>query len=150
MAAKRMKGESMSKTIFEAIRNRVSAEPFAKKMGLELEEVGEGYSLVKMEFTPDMENIFGSAHGGAVFSLLDEAFETASNSHGTVAVALNVNITYHATPARGDTLIAEAREVNKTNRTGSYYITVKNQAGELIASCQALAYRKKEKLPFLE
>jgi acyl-CoA thioesterase len=134
---------------FEAIRNRVKAEPFAEKMGLELEEIGEGYSRVKMKFTSDMENIFGMAHGGAVFSLLDEAFETASNSHGTVAVALNVNITYHAAPGRGDTLLAEAREVNKTNRTGSYSITVKNQTGELVASCQALAYRKKDPLPFL-
>lgn len=139
----------MTKERFEAIRERVKAEPFAEKMGLELIEIDEGYSRVKMKFTSEMENIFGMAHGGAVFSLLDEAFETASNSHGTVAVALNVNTTYHAPPLRGDTLIAEAKEIHKTGRTGSYYITVKNQAGELIASCQALAYRKKERLPFL-
>jgi len=140
----------MNEKVFDAIRNQVKNEPFAKTMGLELEEIGAGYSLVKMEFTPEMQNIFGMAHGGAVFSLLDEAFETASNSHGTVAVALNVNTTYHAAPSTGDTLIAEAREVNKTNRTGSYYITVKNQDGKLIASCQALAYRKKDQLPFLD
>ncbi len=139
----------MSEKIFEAIRSRVNDEPFAVKMGLELEEIREGYSRVRMKFTPDMENIFGVAHGGAVFSLIDEAFETASNSHGKIAVALNVNTTYHAPPSPGDTLTAEAEEVNRTNRTGSYYITVKNQAGKLIASCQALAYRKKESLPFL-
>ena len=140
----------MSEKVFEAIRKKVENEPFAKKMGLELDGIGEGYSLVRMTFTPEMENIFGMAHGGAVFSLIDEAFETASNSHGTVAVALNVNTTYHAPPSPGDMLIAEAREVNKTNRTGNYYITVKNQAGTLIASCQALAYRKKDNLPFLD
>jgi acyl-coenzyme A thioesterase PaaI-like protein len=34
-----------------------------------------------MVFTPDMENMFGKAHGGALFALIDEAFETAGNSH---------------------------------------------------------------------
>jgi len=119
----------MNEKVFDAIRRRVQSEPFAKKIGLELEAIEEGYSLVKMKFTSEMENIFGN---------------------GTVAVALNVNITYHASPSPGDTLIAEAKEVNKTNRTGNYYITVKNQDGKLIASCQALAYRKKDRLPFLD
>ncbi|UCD57910.1 MAG: hotdog fold thioesterase [Candidatus Hydrogenedentota bacterium] len=139
----------MSETVFEAIRREVKNEPFARKMGLELEALDKGYSLVKMKFTSDMENIFGMAHGGAIFSLIDEAFETASNSHGSMAVALNMNTTYLAPPSPGDTLVAEAKEINRTNRTANYYITVKNQAGELLATCQALVYRKKESLPFL-
>jgi acyl-CoA thioesterase len=139
----------MSEAVFEAIRQKVKTEPFAQKMGLELTEIGEGYSLVKMKFTPDMENIHGMAHGGAIFALIDEAFETASNSHGTIAVALNMNVSYVATPSPGDMLLAEAKEVNRTNRTANYYITVKNQADKLLAVCQALVYRKKENLPFL-
>lgn len=140
----------VSETIFEAIRRRVESEPFAQKMGLELAEIDTGYSLVKMKFTPDMENIFGMAHGGAIFALIDEAFETASNSHGVMAVALNMNITYLATPKPGSDLTAEAKEINRTNRTANYYITVKDQSDNMLATCQALVYRKKEKLPFLE
>jgi len=48
-------------------------------------------------------------HGGAIFTLIDEAFEISCNSHGTVAVALNVNITYHRAPSPNSTLRAEAR-----------------------------------------
>lgn len=140
----------MDETLFEAIRRKVEEEPFARKMKLELAALDTGYSLVRMKFTPDMENIFGMAHGGAIFSLIDEAFETASNSHGTVAVALNMNVTYLAPPSPGEVLSAEAKEVNKTNRTANYYITVKNQEGKLLATCQALVYRKKDPLPFLE
>ena len=139
----------MTETAFEAIRQKVKSEPFAQKMGLDLVEIDAGYSLVKMKFTPDMENIFGMAHGGAIFSLIDEAFETASNSHGVAAVALNMNVTYLAPPKLGDTLSAEAKEINRTTRTANYHITVKNESGELLAICQALVYRKKEKLPFL-
>jgi len=139
----------MSEKIFGSIRQRVKDEPFAKKMGMHLEKLDTGYSLVTMTFTSEMENIFGMAHGGAIFSVIDEAFETASNSHGTMAVALNMNVTYLAPPEPGDTLAAEAKEINRTSRTANYYITVKNQSDKLLATCQALVYRKKEPLPFL-
>jgi len=89
-----------------------------------------------------MENIFGFAHGGALFALIDEAFETASNSHGTMAVALNMNITYIAPPSPDSRLTAEAREFNRTNRTAVYDIKVTDDHNTLIASCQALVYRK--------
>jgi len=102
-----------------------------------------------MIFTPDMENIFGKAHGGALFALIDEAFETASNSHGTMAVALNMNITYLASPAAGSTLTAEAREINRTKRTAVYEIKVVDGESRLLASCQALVYRMDRPLPFL-
>jgi acyl-CoA thioesterase len=119
-------------------------------MNLKLVDLDDGYSVVEMRFTEDMENILGMAHGGAIFALIDEAFETAGNSHGTVAVALNMNITYTAAPSPGAQLRAEAREVNLTPRTATYDIRVTDEKETLIALCQALVYRKKEKLPFLE
>jgi len=143
-----MKMEDKDK-IFDAIIKRVREEPYAKKMGMELIKLDEGYSKVKMEFKGDMENIFGMAHGGAIFSLIDEAFETAANSHGTAAVALSMNITYIKPASPGDVLYAEAKEVSRSGRIGTYTINVENEGGNLIAICQALVYRKKEELPFL-
>ncbi len=139
----------MEESVRKAIFKRVSEEPFAKKMNLKLVDLDDGYSVVEMRFTEDMENILGMAHGGAIFALIDEAFETAGNSHGTVAVALNMNITYTAAPSPGAQLRAEAREVNLTPRTATYDIRVTDEKETLIALCQALVYRKKEKLPFL-
>jgi len=77
------------------------------------------------------------------------AFETACNSHGTTAVALNVMVTYMASPTPGSTLTAEARELSCTRKTASYDIKAYDDKGRLIASCQALAYRKGAPLPFL-
>jgi acyl-CoA thioesterase len=139
----------MEESVRKAIFKRVSEEPFARKMNLKLVDLDDGYSVVEMRFTEDMENILGMAHGGAIFALIDEAFETAGNSHGTVAVALNMNITYTAAPSPGAQLRAEAREVNLTQRTATYDIRVTDEKETLIALCQALVYRKKEKLPFL-
>jgi len=133
----------------EAIFRQVQKEPFAQKFGLKLVGLDEGFSRVEMTFTPDMENIFRRAHGGALFALVDEAFETASNSHGTVAVALNLNITYLSSPPPGSKLTAEAREFSRTRKTANYDIKVFDDRGNLTVSCQALVYRKDERLPFL-
>lgn len=139
----------MDKSIRDAIYRQVAKEPFAEKFGLKLVDLDEGYSKVEMVFTPDMENIFGQAHGGALFALIDEAFETAANSHGTMAVALNMNISYLSSPTEGATMTAEAKEVNRTNKTALYEIKVREES-RLIASCQALVYRLGKPLPFLE
>src|SRR5512136_3134691 len=104
----------MEEKIRKAMFRQVEKEPFAKKFGLKLVGLDDGYSKVEMNFTRDMENIFGMAHGGALFALMDEAFETASNSHGTMAVALNMNVTYISTPSSGVRLVAEAKEFNRT------------------------------------
>jgi acyl-CoA thioesterase len=140
----------MDSKIKEAIFRQVTQEPFAKKFDLKLVDLDEGYSKVTMVFTPDMENMFGKAHGGALFALIDEAFETAGNSHGTVAVALNMNISYLASPSTGATLTAEAKEINRTNKTAVYDIKVVEGENRLLASCQALVYRLEKALPFLD
>jgi acyl-CoA thioesterase len=135
--------------VINAIRQRVGSEPYARKLGLRLLQLGPGYALVEMNLRDDMANIFGMAHGGAIFSLIDEAFEISCNTYGTVAVALNVTVTYHKPPAKGGTLRAESREIYRSKRTAAYEIKVTEGDDSLIASCQALAYRKEEKLPFL-
>ena len=140
----------MDERLKKAIFDRVAGEPFAVKLGMKLVELDTGYSAVEMVFTPEMENLFGMAHGGAVFSLLDEAFETASNSHGTVAVALSMSVNYTATPTPGMKLTARAREMNLTRKTATYDIRAEDETGRLIACCQALVYRKGIPLPFLE
>ena len=139
----------MDEKVRKAIFQKVEKEPFAQKFGIKLLELGEGYSKVGMNFTTDMENFLGMAHGGALFALIDEAFETASNSHGTVAVALNMNITYISPPSPGSKLVAEAREFSKTQRTAVYDIKLYDEQKNLIASCEALVYRKGVPLPFL-
>jgi len=128
---------------------KVQEEPLARLLNIRLKDVDDGYALCEMEFTDSMENIYGAAHGGAIFSLIDEAFEISSNSHDNVAVALNMNITYMKAPKKNSTLTAESREINRTRKTASYYITVQEGA-DLIAICQALVYVKGEEIPFLK
>lgn len=105
--------------------------------------------MVRMTVHPDLENIFGATHGGALFSVIDEAFQLAANSHGIWSVALNVSITYMAAPKPNTVLEARAKELNRTKRTASYYCDVREKdGGRLIATAQALAYRTGKDIAF--
>lgn len=140
----------MNSAVKEAIYSAVEREPFARALGMKLVDLKLGYSAVEMMYKPSiMDNIYDRAHGGAIFGLIDEAFEAACQTHGTIAVALNVNVTYVSSPAAGKLLRAEAREVTRTKKTAGYDIKVTEKEGQLIATCQALAYRTGKAIPFL-
>jgi acyl-CoA thioesterase len=147
--SKSFNGWSMSR-VLEVLRQRFEQEPYAKKFGIKIIDLKEGYSLVEMVVAEDMENIFNMAHGGAVFSVIDAAFELAGNSGGDISVALSMNVSYTRPAKAGDTLRAEAIETNSTRKTGLYEIKVKNQDEKLVASCQAIVYRMGKPLPWLE
>ena len=140
----------MDQTVKEAIFEAVKKEPFARELQIELVELEDGYSAVDMIYEPQkMNNIYARAHGGAIYTLIDEAFETAGQTDGTIVVALNVNVTYVSSPEPGQRLQAEARRMSQTRKTASYDIKVTDQNGQIIALCQALAFRTGKPIPFL-
>jgi acyl-CoA thioesterase len=131
------------------LRARCNKEPYPRLLGIEVLEIRPGYARVAMQFEPEMQNIFGMLHGGAVFSLLDEAFQLACNARGEVAVAQQVNTYFLAAARPGARLIAEAKEQNATRKTALYEVRVFEEADDrLLATAQALAYRKGGSLPF--
>ncbi len=141
----------MSKATLTRLRARCKKEPYPALLGIEVLAIEPGYARVAMQFEPGMQNIFGMLHGGAVFSLLDEAFQLACNARGEVAVAQQVNIYFLAAARPGARLIAEAREVNASRKTALYEVRVFEEADDRqLAMAQALAYRKGGSLPFDE
>lgn len=124
------------------MREIISADPFARHMGIELVELRPGYSRMSMHITEDMANFHGMTHGAAIFALADAAFAAACNSWGQVSIALEVTITFLSATRPGDRLWAEACEEHQGRRTALYRLTVTDENGQVVASCQALAYRK--------
>ncbi|MEI7450411.1 MAG: PaaI family thioesterase [Desulfomonile sp.] len=132
----------MNKQLRDELIKRSQEEPFGRLLGFEVVTVAPGSSKVRMRVRPDFLNMFKALHGGAVFSLIDEAFQLACNTHGVLSVALNVSITYVASPGSDTILEARADEIYMTNRTASYICNVREiDSGKLIATAQALAYR---------
>ena len=116
----------------------------ARLLGMELIAVTPGACQVRMAVRADMLNAVGLTHGGATYALADFAFAVASNSHGTVAVALTTQMSYPAASRLGDTLIAEAREVSRGERTGLYAIEVRTATGKLVGHFSGTVFRRGE------
>jgi acyl-CoA thioesterase len=128
----------------EEMVQRISQDPFACFLGIELLELGQGHSKVSMIVGERMLNFHGIPHGGALFSLADAAFAAASNSHGQTAVALNVSINYLAVVPVGARLYAEAEEERLGNRTAFYRLAVTTEDGTPVALAHGTVHRERE------
>ena len=123
----------------------VQQDHFARHIGVELLEYGGGRARARMAIGKYHMNSAGTVHGGAIFSLADAVFSVASNSHGTLAMAINVSISFFKA-VTGGTLVAEADEVSLNPRLATYLVTVKDEAGNRIALFQGTVYRKKDSI----
>jgi len=93
-------------------------------LGMEILEVKAGHAVLTMTIQPHMVNGHGIAHGGFIFTLADSAFAFACNSHNQRTVAAQCNISFIRPGKLGDTLVAAAREISRTGRSGIYDVRV--------------------------
>jgi len=114
---------------------------FSQWLQIEVLEIKEGYSKIKMIVRKEMVNGFGIAHGGIAFSFADSAFAFACNNRNNLSVALDTAINFTKPVHVGDQLIAEAKEVHNGRSTGLYHITITNQAGHAVALFKGTCYR---------
>jgi acyl-CoA thioesterase len=129
----------------EKIKEFFEKDAFAKQCGIELIEVSKGSAKARMNITASHLNSVGTVQGGAIFTLADLAFAVACNSHGTVAVAINVNISFVKAVNKG-TLYAQAKETSINPKIATYEIRVTDDANNLISLFEGMAYRKEKKL----
>jgi acyl-CoA thioesterase len=93
-------------------------------LGMEIQRVSPGEAVLAMIVRPDMVNGHGIAHGGFIFLLADSAFAFACNSHNERTVAAQCNIAFIRPGKLGDRLVATAKEISKTGRSGIYDVRV--------------------------
>ena len=96
----------------------------SKGLGMEIVEVGPGRATLALTVRPDMVNGQRIAHGGFIFTLADSAFAYACNSRNVRTVAAQGDITFIRPGNLGDRLVATAREVSRSGRSGIYDVRV--------------------------
>ena len=104
-----------------------------RALGMELESVSPGASIVSMTITDKMVNGHGTCHGGYIFTLADSCFAFACNTYNQRCVAQHTSITFIRPGRQGDRLTARGREISRTGKSGIYDISVVNQDGKLVA-----------------
>jgi acyl-CoA thioesterase len=126
----------------ELIRKYMAQDRLAATLGMELLEVAPGRAVTRLAIDERHLNGAGIVHGGSIFSLADVAFAAASNAAGTLALALNVSISFVKAVESG-TLVARAEEETLKGRIGSYGVRVEDETGDLVALFRGTVYRKK-------
>lgn len=130
----------MSDTDARAIADFLSTrETMGREWGIEIEEVREGYARIAVAVNETMLNGYGTAHGGALFTLADQAFAYACNSYGVQTVAQAASISFISPARPGDRIVAEASAVMASGRSGAHTVTVRTDDGRDIALFQGLS-----------
>jgi len=130
----------------EVVAHMMKNDLFSQWLGVEVLEVREGYSRIKMTVREEMINGFGIVHGGIAFSLADSAFAFACNNRNVLSVALDTAINFLKPVHVGDILTAEAKEIHNGKSTGLYQISVSNQKDHVVAIFKGTCFRTDKKL----
>ena len=130
----------------EIARYRNNRSRFARKMGIWVEEIREGYAKAVKTIGEDDTNPVGRAHGAVLFALADTACGSAAVSRGYKCVTLNATYNFLRGGMVGDVITAEAREVKYGSTVSVYDVTLTDQNGTLVGSATMTFYCLKEPL----
>lgn len=133
-------------TAKKVVDHMMEHDLFSQWLGIEVLEIKEGYSKIKMTVRREMINGFGIVHGGIAFSLADSAFAFACNNRNVLSVALDTSINFIKPVHVDDILTAEAKELHNGKSTGLYHISISNQKNHEVALFKGLCYRTDKNL----
>jgi len=128
------------------VEHMMKHDLFSQWLGIEVIEIREGYSKIKMTVRPEMINGFGIVHGGIAFSFADSAFAFACNNRNVLSVALDTSINFIKPVHVADNLVAEAIEIHNGKSTGLYHINITNQHQHTVAIFKGTCFRTHKNL----
>lgn len=131
-----MKTEKLDAEQIKRVTSALESVPFAKLIGIELEEIESGTATLAFDIRPELKQNHGVVHGGAIASLIDSATAFAiisvlpPDEHATT---VDLTICYLRPLTAG-----RARAVARVVRAGKRIITTSaelfDEAGTLAAT----------------
>lgn len=128
----------------DAVKSFFRGDRFAEFVGVEILEAENGRAKARLPIRECHGNSRGFVHGGAVFTLADQAFAAAVHSRGQLAMGIHCSISYVKGVQEG-VLLAEANEVSCGSMIALYTVRVTDSTGETVAQFEGMAYRKRER-----
>ncbi len=115
-------------------------DAFSQWLGISVDEVSAGKSVLSMTVRDEMANGFGIAHGSITYALADSALAFASNSHGRQSVSIDTSINHIEALKAGDRIVAVATENALKNKFGFYTVEIKKE-DKTVALFKGTVYR---------
>ncbi|WP_243176264.1 PaaI family thioesterase [Enterocloster alcoholdehydrogenati] len=117
--------------IMEGLRRHI--QPIGGQEHLKIIEVGPGHVRLSLELTSEALNLYGSAHGGFLFSLCDIAAGMAVYAYETANVTQSADI-HFVKGVRSGTVYVEATAVHKGKKTVVSQVNITDEHGALITT----------------
>jgi acyl-CoA thioesterase len=133
-----MSKEELAQKVVDAMFNN---DPYSQWLGIERLLDGPGISKLRMIVRSEMLNGFSIAHGSITYALADSALAFASNAHGIQAVSIETSISHVLPVKEGDVLTTHVQELNLTQKTGVYLVTITNQQEKPVAYFKGTVFR---------
>ncbi|WP_189008727.1 hydroxyphenylacetyl-CoA thioesterase PaaI [Deinococcus malanensis] len=106
---------------------------YASHLGMTVLEAGPNLTRVRLTVEAQGLNMHGTAHGGLIFSLADEAFAVISNASAQ-AVAVETHLSFFRAARLGDELVAVATPERIGRTLATYRVEVRRgEKGEVVA-----------------
>ncbi|MEW5935933.1 MAG: hydroxyphenylacetyl-CoA thioesterase PaaI [Bacillota bacterium] len=106
---------------------------YAETLGMRVLEATPERTRVALTVTRDGLNMHGTAHGGLLFSLADEAFAVISNLEAQ-AVAVETHLSFFRAAREGDQLVAVATPERVGRTLATYRVEVRrSEQGPVLA-----------------
>ncbi len=114
--------------------------PFGRYLGVQVLEVGEGFSRIRLPYRAELTNPAGKLHGGVIASVADTAMAVAVGAllggipgrHATV----KLEIKYKASVTNGE-IIAEAKVMRRKPTVFLGETVIKDGKGQVAAIAKA-------------
>lgn len=116
-----------------------NASEYLSFHGITLLEAENGSSKVVMNINDSISNIYGTVHGGALFTLADTAAGSACYSRKEKCVTLNSTIHFIRPGIKG-VLTAYGKEISRSKRTGIYDVIIKDDQDCIVCSATFTFY----------
>lgn len=127
----------------EQLIARFHDDPMAADVGASIESVEVGSAVMVGSVGARHVNFLGGAHGGLLFTYADIAMAFASNSHGQVALAIRLDISFMRGVSPGQKLVATATTSHVSRRLGHHRVDVEAD-GRLVAQASGTTMRTGE------
>jgi acyl-CoA thioesterase len=115
------------------VKDTLNSSPFYKLLGMEILDIKENYSKLRIPWKKDLLQLQGVAHGGVLASIADAAVAIALFSLvdlNDIISTVELKINYLA-PIKSGEIIAEGRIVHKGSRIALGEVEVRNE-GRLV------------------
>lgn len=115
------------------VKDVLNSSPFYKLLGMEILEIKENYSKLRIPWKNDLLQLQGVAHGGVLASIADAAVAIALFSLvdlNTIISTIELKVNYLA-PIKSGEIVAEGRIVHKGSRIALGEVDVRNE-GRLV------------------